>query len=44
MDNKYGHIIITSEEARAKGRIANSVLNFDCTRDAIRIFVDGKGI
>ena len=42
-NKNIGHII-TSEEHRAKGPgFANSVLNFDCTRDAIRIFVDGKG-
>ena len=42
-NKNIGHII-TSEEHRAKGPgFGNSVLNWDCTRDGIRIFVDGEG-
>jgi hypothetical protein len=42
-NKNIGHII-TSEQHRAKGPgFANSVLNWDCTRDGIRIFADGEG-
>ena len=42
-NKNIGHII-TSEEHRAKGPgFGNSLLNWGCTRDGIRIFVDGEG-